>query len=179
MGTTEPKTVAEPEDNNEPAKILKTASHDSDFSLNFENGNQQIYDTSSESTVNNNLSRHPSQRINYTPPISNAPSSDFGDDHHITPQRQPFVDVPAPPPLPENNDANEHFATGSNSSNLPPHYRNKSRSLSQPNGISDPLYSEVDIGIHEYSTIIFRFLDLACTNSEILQVQVSLQFFSF
>jgi hypothetical protein len=163
-------------------KIAKTASQDSDFSLPYDNSNQQIYDSSSDSTVNN--SRHPSRSGAYTPPIPNIASGDDFDSGsvHITPQKQPFVDLPSdldsPPQIRRpNEDRIDPFslsnASNTSHGNRPP-YRaggREGRSLSIQN---EHLFSEIDIGIHEYSTFLYRFMDLACTHSEILQIQVSL-----
>jgi hypothetical protein len=162
-------------------KIAKTASQDSDFSLPYDNSNQQIYDSSSDSTVNN--SRHPSRSGAYTPPIANIASGDDFDSGsvHITPQKQPFVDLPSDPDSPPQirrpqEDRIDPFSlsNASNTShggNRPP-YRaggREGRSLSIQN---EHLFSDIDIGIHEYSTFLYRFMDLACTHSEILQIQV-------
>jgi hypothetical protein len=45
---------------------------------------------------------------------------------------------------------------------------------------SDPMsFTNIDVGIHEYATILYRFIDLSCIHSEILQLQVGSLILSF
>lgn len=179
--------------------IRKVGSNDSNFSLNDQ---RMIPDSSSESTVNNNLtSRHSSRAImNITPSISNAASEDlFDNDTRSLQVQHDFITHPDPEEsmiLHESTPPDDHShhrieqsksaESGMQPSNLS--MRSRTRSLTIKHnffhinglfGSNDPLVSEIDIGIHEYSTILYRLIDLACTHSEILQLQVHSVYFSF
>lgn len=180
--------------------IKKTISNDSNFSLNDQ---RMIADSDSDSTVNNNVTRHSSiAMMNITPSISNPASEDFfdhepTDPHGISPDENDDDERPdpdesmipheSPPEHRIQQDQSKSAESGMQHSNHSGRSRSRSATIRhhffhQMNGLlgsNDPLYSEIDIGIHEYSAILYRLIDLACTQSEILQLQVSLRSIHF
>jgi hypothetical protein len=105
----------------------------------------------------------------------------------ITPDNSLLLSNLLPPPPPETfsreeNDEknNDSDATVDNNINqLDEDGRKRLESDASNLGTIDPVdstdpmsFGNIDIGIHEYSTILYRFIDLACIHSEILQLQV-------